>query len=117
MIITLGTTVLPAYTEITGIITPNASENVTLDGSIHVDFVNKRRGWKIRWNLLDATYYEQIMTLYNLQFSSGNFNNLTIDTEGITALPVYMKISQRDIKYNGGFVENFELELIEQDGV
>ena len=117
MIITIGTLTLPNYTELKNIETPNASENITLDGTLYVDFVNRRRGWKISWNLMDIARYNEIKALYNLQFSSGAFNNLTISDLGITALPVYMKINEKNIKYNASSVEGFELELLEQAGV
>ena len=117
MIITLGTLTLPNYTELTNIETPNATENVTLDGSLYVDFVNRRRGWRIGWNLMDIARYDEIKALFNLQFSSGAFNNLTITDLGITALPVYMKINEKNIRYNGSNIEGFELELLEQAGV
>jgi len=117
MNIIIGTLTLPNYTDLTNIETPNASENITLDASLFVDFVNRRRGWKIKWNLMDMARYDEIKALYDLQFSSGAFNNLTIADLGISALPVYMKINEKSIKYNASSVEGFELELLEQAGV
>ena len=117
MIITIGSLTLPNYTDLTNIETPNASENITLNGTLFVDFVNRRRGWRIKWNLMDMARYDEVKALYNLQFSSGAFNNLTITDLGITALPVYMKINDKNIKYNASSVEGFELELLEQAGV
>ena len=113
MTITLGNLTLPNYTEITATENPNASENTTLDGTLYVDFVNRRRSWRIKWNLLDIALYDQIKALYNLQFSSGTFNNLSILDRGVSNAPVYMKINDQNIEYNGGFVEGFELQLIE----
>jgi hypothetical protein len=117
MSIIIGSLTLPNYTELSEIETPNVSENITMDGTLFVDFVNRRRGWKVKWNLIDIARYDEIKALYNLQFSSGSFNNITISEYGVSNLPAYMKINDKNIKYNGGFVEGFELQLLEQDAI
>jgi hypothetical protein len=112
----LGNLVLPAYGELTELTDPNASEIMTLDASLHVDFVNYRRGWNIGWKLLKADDYNLIRAKFNEQFASGVFHNFGIPTLSIN-VPVYMKINDKNIKWNGSFVEGFSIELLEQDAV
>ena len=90
--------------------------NVTLDGSLHVDYVNYRRGWKVSWKYLTSAEYDSIRAKFNSQFADEVFHNFGIPEYSINA-PVYMKIDDKNIKWNGSIVENFSIELIEQDAV
>ena len=116
MIMYLGDITLPKYTELTEITEPNTSENVTLDGSLYVDFINYRRGWKLSWGLITKTDYDTIRTKFNEQFSTGIFHNFGIPAYSINS-PVYMKINDKNIKYNGELISGFSVELLEQYAV
>ncbi len=113
MIMYLGDLTLPKHGDLTEITSPNASENITLDGSLYVDFVNYRRGWKIGWKYLTAADYDAIRAKYNQQFSTGVFHQFGIPAYSINK-PVYMKINDKNIKWNGAVVEGFSIELLEQ---
>jgi len=113
MIMYLGDITLPKYTDLKEITETNAGENVTLDGSLFVDFVNYRRGWKLSWKLLTVTDYNNIRAKFDEQFGNGTFHQFGVPAYNLN-VPVYMRIDDRNIKYNGEFVEGFSIELLEQ---
>lgn len=116
MDIILGGVTLPNFGAISEIITPNANENVTLDGSLYVDFINVRRGWRLEWESIKAADYDTIRAIFNAQFTTGTFPTLVIADESVNTT-VYVKLNDRNIKYNGALVSGVVLELLEATAV
>ena len=113
MKIYLGDITLPDYSFLTELTEPNATELYGLDGTLGVDYVNYRRGWKIGWKLITKANYDLIREKFEEQFTNGVFCNFGIPDKSINK-PVYIKISDTARKYNDQLIEGFEIELIEQ---
>lgn len=109
----LGGLRLPDYATLKEITEPNVAKNVTLDGSLYVDFYNNRRKWEISWKLLKAAEYDAIRAKYNLQFSSQTMLQFVVDPLGLF-VPVFISINEKNIKWNGQLVEGFIITLEEQ---
>lgn len=108
----LNSTLLPDYIDIALERSPNASSNVTLGGTLFVDYVNNRRVWTIQWQLLTREQVQIIIDLYNSQYSTGT--NLVMEIPQLgTITDVYMTISTDQIKYNGQYSESFSAVIQE----
>lgn len=108
----LNGTLLPDYIDISLERSPNASSNVTLDGTLFVDYVNNRRVWTIQWQLLTRDQVQVIVDLYNSQYSTGTNLVMQIPNLGTTT-DIYMTISTDQIKYNGQYSESFSAVIQE----
>ena len=108
----LNSTLLPDYIDIALERSPNASSNVTLGGTLFVDYVNNRRVWTIQWQLLTRDQVQVIIDLYNLQYSTGTNLIMQIPNLGTTT-DVYMTISTDQIKYNGQYSDSFSAVIQE----
>lgn len=97
---------LPDYIDIALERQPNATSNVTLDGTLFVDYVNNRRVWNIQWQLLTRDQVQVIIDLYNSQFNTGNNIVMEVANLGIR-IDVYLTISADQIKYNGQYSDSF----------
>ena len=104
---------LPDYATLREITEPNIAKNVTLDGSLYVDFYNNRRKWELSWKLLKASEYDSIRAKYNLQFSSQTMLQFVVDPLGLF-VPVFISITDKNIKWNGQLIEGFSITLEEQ---
>ena len=104
---------LPLYGELKEVTKPNAARNVALDGSLYVDFYNNRRSWRISWGLLTIAEYQAIRDKYDKQYSEQTMLVLDITGKGIY-VRVYLTIDDKQIKYNGQYVEGFSIVLEEQ---
>lgn len=109
----LGGLRLPNYATLREITEPNVAKNVTLDGSLYVDFYNNRRKWEISWKLLKASEYDAIRAKYDLQFSSQTMLQFVVDPLGLF-VPVFISINDKNIKWNGQLIEGFTITLEEQ---
>lgn len=78
------TVILPNYARdgYQELITPNYTKNVTLDGSMFVDFFNVRGGWKITFDAITAAQYEELRAIFDDQFTNEEF--LTFDRTGLS---------------------------------
>lgn len=103
---------LPNYIDIALERSPNATSNITLDGTLFVDYVNNRRVWNIQWQLLTREQVQVIIDLYNSQFTTGNNLAMEVANLGITT-DVYMTISVDQIKYNGQYSDSFSAVIQE----
>lgn len=104
---------LPNYGTLREITQPNVAKNITLDGSLYVDFYNNRRSWELSWKLLKASEYDSIRAKYDLQFSSQTMLQFVVDPLGLF-VPVYITINEKNIKWNGQLIEGFSITLEEQ---
>ena len=117
MAIILGGVLLPKYTQLKKLNDANQTDSQTLGGGIYTDFINVRRGWKIIWNLLKEEDYTTIRAIYDNQFTTGAYPVLQFDAENIYT-PAKMDIpTEEDIKYNGAYIENFNIVLKEQPAI
>ena len=113
MRIIVNGTVLPLYSTLKEDVTPNETENVTLDGTLYTDFINNRRAWVVGWEKLKAADYDVIRALYMAQYNTESVPIVQIVEYGISA-PMKMNISDRNIRLNGEIIEGFSLTLKEQ---
>lgn len=104
---------LPDYGALKEIINPNIAKNVTLDGSLYVDFYNNRRSWEISWKYLKPAEYNAIRAKYDRQFSQQTMLQFVVDPLGLF-VPVYISINEKNIKWNGQLIEGFTITLEEQ---
>ena len=107
---------LPLYANITDTTKPNLSKNLTLDGTLAIDFYNNRRTWTIKWNYLTAAEHDAIRALYDNQFVSASLPTFWIPSVNL-AVPVFINIVDKNIKWNGKMVENFTIVLEESYGI
>lgn len=112
----LGGVALPFYAEITDTTEPNLSKNVSLDGTLNIDFYNNRRSWTIKWNYLTAAEHDTIRTLYDNQFLSSTLPTFWIPSVNLV-VPVFINIVDKNIKWNGKMVEGFSIVLEEGTGI
>lgn len=113
MQIVLGGVELPKFTKIKRLIEPNETDKFTLGGTMFTYFKNNRRSWILNWKLLTEEDFTAIYDLYIAQYNNAVYHPLQINAYNVY-VPVKMEISEQDIRYNGGFVENFNLTLKEQ---
>lgn len=104
---------LPDYAELTEITQPNVAKNVTLDGSLYVDYFNNRRAWEIKWAVLTPDEYDAILAKYNKQFSQDTMLMLIVNNRGLF-VPCFMSISDKKPKWNGQRIVDFSITLEEQ---
>jgi len=112
----LGGVALPLYASIVDTTEPNLSKNLTLDGTLVIDYYNNRRSWTITWNYLTAAQHDSIRVLYDNQFLSNVMPTFWIPSVNL-AVPVFINIVDKDIKWNGSMVENFTIVLQEGYGI
>jgi hypothetical protein len=112
----LGGVALPLYAELVDTTEPNLSKNVSLDGTLNIDFYNTRRSWAIKWNYLTAAEHDAIRTLYDNQFVSSSLPTFWIPSINL-AVPVFINIVDKNIKWNGKMVEDFQIVLEEGYGI
>lgn len=111
--ITIDGLTLPNWNTLRETTQPNAPKKQSLDGTLYVDFFNNRRSWFIQWDLLTVEQYDQIRAKYDKQFDTGM---LAVTIDGLTVL-MYININDKNIKYNGRYVENFGITLEEQHAI
>lgn len=107
---------LPLYGNLREITTPMAAENITLDGTLYVDYQNHRRSWEIGWNYLTQAQYDQIRSAFNKQYSEQRMLQFYVPGLDIDVF-VHIKIEDKEIKYNGQLVQDFKITLEEQDAI
>ena len=112
----LGGIALPLYAEIIDTTEPNLAKNISLDGTLNIDYVNNRRSWTIKWNYITSAEYDTIRNLYDNQFLANRMPDFYIPSANF-AVPVFINIKDKNIKWNGQMVENFQITLEEGYGV
>lgn len=117
MTIYINSTALPAFATIKQIINPNATETLTLDGTLFVDMINTRRSWQLDFgDLLSIVDYTTIKNIYDLQFSSQSLPYLYVPGLSIN-LKVYLKLNERNLKFSNQWVEGLQLTALEVFGI
>lgn len=116
MAIIIGGTLLPKFTTINRIDTPNETDHTTLEGVMYTDFVNTRRAWKLTYKLITEEDYEIIKGLWFLQYQDEVYHTMQFDAYGIYT-PVKITMSDQNIRYNGALIEDFSIILTEQYAV
>lgn len=107
---------MPRFTSFEEITQPNASEVFGLNANLNIDFVNYRVGWRASWKLISVDDYNKLKAVFNRQFSQSSLPHLLVPGWGIST-PVYMKISEANIRYRGGWIEDFRAEFWRQDAI
>lgn len=94
------------------ILKPNESNNQTLDGSIYTDFVGLNRSWQVKWPRLTDTQYDAIRALFDYQYTNETYLTLEIPYYSIDTI-AKLEISAKDIKWDGCYIYDFSITLIE----
>lgn len=112
--VSLNSTALPMFRaeDFEEIIIPNESSNKTLDGSMYTDFMGLNRSWSISWPRLTDTQYDAIRALFNLQYTNETYLHLEIPYYSIDTT-AKLEISAKDIKWDGCYIYNFSVTIIE----
>ena len=108
----LNGTALPLYSDISERIDSNMSKIYSLDGTLTVDYLNNRRAWEIKWDYITTAQYDIIRGIYDRQFTVGNRPIFYVPSIPF-AVNVLVQIPQKNIRWNGGMVENFSIVLEE----
>ncbi len=112
MTLILGGVILPKYSSLKRIDTPNESDNFTLASTLYTDFINNHRSWLITWKDTTRANLNIVRNLYLEQYTNGTYHPLQFDAENIYA-PVKINISDQDVKFNGELV-TFQATITEQ---
>lgn len=91
---------------------PNESDNQTLDGSIYTDFIGLNRSWQVKWPRLTDTQYDAIRALFDYQYQNETYLTLEIPYYSIDTI-AKLEISAKDIKWDGCYIYDFSITLIE----
>lgn len=116
MAVVLGGVAIALYSDLKQSLNQVSKDNVTLGGVMYTDFTANRRAWTISWDLLTEEDGSVLQQLYLSQFTNRAYHMLQIDALGIY-IPVKMEVSDKDIKYNGGFAKGFSITLLEQNPI
>lgn len=103
---------LPNHLKLTQNLTPNQAKNLTINGTLYVQYFNNRRSWDVEWSLLTRAEVQIILDLYNYQFENAMPLQMSIPGKSLDVF-VYMTVSKDDIKYNGQYSESFSVTLEE----
>lgn len=93
--------------------TENATDVVTLDGSMYTDFISQNYGWTFNYGSLTKAQYDIIRAVYDSQFTSYEYPLLTIDYYSVEDQPVRMYINEKNIWNNCGDIQNVQITFRE----
>ena len=112
--VSLQSTALPMFRaeDFRELLNPNESDNQTLDGSLYTDFIGLNRAWEISWPRITDTQYDAIRALYEYQFTNETYLTLEIPYYSIDTI-AKLEISAKDIKWDGCYIYNFSVKIIE----
>lgn len=108
------TITLPNYARegLAELITQNFSKNVTLSGKMYVDFLNVRGGWKVKFDVIDRSEYEDLWAIYNDQFDNEEFLTLNDPDIPVTSLSVFMSMpSERNLSWAKSVTKDLYITL------
>lgn len=112
--VSLNSTALPMFRaeDFKELLNANESDNKTLDGSLYTDFIGLNRSWQIKWPRLTDTQYDAIRALYEYQFTNETYLTLEIPYYSIDTI-AKLEISSKDIKWDGCYIYDFSVTIIE----
>lgn len=87
----------------------NATDVVTLDGSMYTDFVSVQDTWTFNYTILTKAQYDAIRAIYDSQFTAFEYPLLSIPFYDIEDQPARMYINDKDIWNHCGDVRNIKL--------
>lgn len=97
---------LPKYTSMSEIVDPEITRNLSISGKLLVDGLYTRRGWKYRYQIMEAATYAQLRAKYDKQFTLGTFLQFTDDELSVNAMCLLTLPKERDIIWNKAAVED-----------
>lgn len=109
----LGGLLLPVQASITETTTENATDTVTLDGTLYTDFINIRRSWAIVFIPMSLTTYQAIYNVFFSQYQNADYLEFICSALGIDTF-VRVTISDKAYDNNGTLVNGLTLTLSEQ---
>lgn len=112
MIVKLDNLEMDDYSSIKEIPIAGTSENLTLGGSMYVDYTYRRRRWELTWEVITKADFEAIRTIYNKQYTDSVLPLLTISARSITRF-CHIKLPTLDLRHDDQYVYNFTLVIEE----
>lgn len=108
------TVTLPNYARdgLQELIVPNFAKNISLNASLHVDFMGTRGGWAITFDAITAAEYADLRAIYDDQFDNEEF--LSFDRTGLSGdiVSVFMSLpSERNIVWDQQAVLDLTITL------
>lgn len=88
--------------------TENAVDVTTLSGSLYTDFVSVEHSWTFNYESLTEAQYNALRAIYDSQFTTYQYPELSIPFYGIEDRPVRMYINEKNIWNNCGSVQNVQ---------
>lgn len=83
---------------------------VTLDNSMYSDFTESNAySWTFNFATMDKADFDAIKAVYDSQFSTGQYPELSIPFYTVTDTPVRMFINEQNIWDNCGDIQNVQL--------
>lgn len=106
---TLNATAMPPIQlEFINTPTENATDVVTLDGSMYTDFVSQNYSWEFNYESLTQAQYDTLRAIYDSQFTTFEYPLLSIPFYSLEDQPVRMYINEKNIWNNCGSVQNVQ---------
>ena len=95
----------------------NAGDVVTLDGTMHTDFVNQRQGFELNWSVMTLDEYEVLRGIYDSQYTTGDYPEFTCDYYDAEDVACRMYINDRDVRVMGCQVYDVKVKLIRSGSI
>jgi len=95
----------------------NATDIITLDGTMYTDFINERRQWKLHWSVLESNQYNIIKTAYRSQFLNESYLTVDIPFYGINGVLMRMFLNEKNIRNAGDCILGVEVILTEKRAI
>lgn len=106
---------LPKYSDMSEIVDPEITKNLSISGKLLVDGLYTRRGWKYKYEIMEASTYSQLRAKYDKQFTLGTFLQFTDDELSVNAMCLLTLPKERDIIWNKAAVSNITIILEPQN--
>lgn len=113
--ITLGGFAIPMRNlfKLVEITKPNEATNETLGGIRYTDFTNNLRSWRLSFAYICEDDFDDLYQVYKNQYNNEAYPTLLVPYYTINT-PVKMSVSDKDIKFDGNMIVDYEILLEEQ---
>jgi hypothetical protein len=93
------------------------TEVLTLDNNVSVYILpgTEKRVWTHTWAYMDKDMFDILRGFVDRQRTLYKYPLVTIDEQDVLEVPVYMKLSAKNIRNHCGDVEDVTIELRESD--
>ena len=90
----------------------NIAKNMSLSGKLYVDFYNTRGGYRVTFDAIPKSEYDDLRTIFQDQLDNEEFLLLNDPDLGITDLSVWLNLpEEHDLRWNKQAVLNLSITL------